>query len=227
MGMGLGFAASIVTSWVYFFVYTLLTSHDILGIFSEVGPFYSILILLLGTLAFGLILALFSFVPATLGGGLVGLFSDQLASFRRLTKPSIIILGALIGVAVGLYMAAFVIFIMQEDSQNSYLLAPHANPWLLGTIGGLVGIAHSWILARWIEKRAWDAGDEVGLIGLHRKKIAGFLAGGIAAGFLVVTVSGDKSYDAFRFPLQFAGIAALGGLFANWVLGALLRWRLK
>ncbi len=223
MGMGLGFVASLVTSWAYVSMYTLFITPDFFGL----SVFNNILIILIAGFAVGLLAALYPLIPGTIGGGLIGLFLDQLASFRRLNKLAIIILGALFGVAVGLYMAAFVMFMMQEDAPYDILLKPHANPLLLGTIGGLVGIAQSWLLSRWIEKRTWDPGDNAGLIGLHRKKIAGLIAGSIGAGLFVLTLSADKTFDWFRFSVLLAGIAVLGGLFANWVLGALLRWRAR
>lgn len=175
-----------------------------------------------GIFVWGLLLALVTFIPAIIGGGLIGLFSDRLASFRQLNKPAVVIVGALVGVAVGLYTATF---LLPPDTESIFF--PTGNPLWMGTVGGLVGIAHSWILTRWLERRVTDPGDETGLIGLHQRKIVGFIAGGIATGLMVVTVGEGKLYDLVRLPVWAAGIAVLGGLLVSWILGIWLKTRMK
>ncbi len=232
LGLGLGLAASLVSGWGFWIVFGFLIDPFVLPhpyqnqfpLINHTRDFLGILTTVVAFLFFGSMVALFTCVPSTIGGGVIGIVLDRLASFRSLDTHDTDIVGALVGFGAGWYSATFLF----APEPTEWIYYPTGDPLWMGVLGALVGIAHSRILARWLKKRMEDQSEDAGSMGWYGRMAAGFIVGGITVGLVLTTQSGGGwIYNSLRNPLWAAGVAVLGGVVVSWRLDGWLKRRMR
>ncbi len=99
---------------------------------------------------FVILLELFALVPVALGGGLLGFIMQHLAYHHHLNRWSTVILGAVVGLGVGLVAESVLISNIRYEAMA---VSSERAPLFTGTIGIAWGALTSLLLLAWFKRK--------------------------------------------------------------------------